>query len=176
MAKRIAQHTGLTPTSTNDTANLVDSTYPMALQGGGSTQRFAIVEAATFGLAGSSGPADMMLAFDSQVATGSLTKDAGGASGTANLSDTVTDGSAGALSTAVSVFNKAATNKPQRDVAKHGPLLALNAFGGICRLNWPQDQQMVGVGNTASFGEISLSAFPGVTPGLLAAHIIFEPF
>src|SRR5438552_17709978 len=120
MAKRIATHTGLTPTATNDTADLVDSTYPLAIQGGSATQRFAIVEAYIGGLAGSSAPSNMLLSFDSQVATGSLTKDAS-VSG-ADLTDTPLDGSAGALATAVSVFNKAATLKPRRDTARHGPM------------------------------------------------------
>jgi hypothetical protein len=31
------------------------------------------------------------------------------------------------------------------------------------------------LGNTASFGEVSLSAFTGGTAGAMAAHIIIEP-
>jgi hypothetical protein len=169
MAKRIAAYTTLTPTATADTTNLVDSTYPMALQGGSSVQRWNIVEVYLGGQAGASTPTFMLLSFDSQVATGSLTSDTG-------LTDTANDGSAVVLATTVKIFNKAATSKPQRDVAKHLANLSFNAFGGIVRLNWPQDQQFSGVGNTASFGEMSLSAFTGGTAGLLGAHIIYEPF
>jgi len=174
MAKRYATHTGLTPTATNDTTNLVDSTYPLAIQGGNTTQRFWIVEAEISGQATTGAVTPMFLAFDSQVATGSLTKDA--STSGANLTDTPADGSTTALATAVSVFNKAATNKPQRDTAKILADMSINAFGGIKRLNWPLDQQICGVGNAASFGEISLSARGGGAPGLIAAHVIFEPY
>lgn len=169
MAKRIASYTTLTPTATADTTNLVDSTYQTAIQGGNSTQRWNIVEVYLGGQAGASSPSIMLLSFDSQVATGSLTADTA-------LTDTVSDGSTTALGTTIKVFNKAATNKPQRDVAKHLANLSFNAFGGIVRLNWPLDQQFVGVGNTASFGEMSLSAFTGGTTGLMGSHIIYEPF
>ena len=84
--------------------------------------------------------------------------------------------SAVALATTVKVFNKAATNKPQRDVAKHLANLSFNAFGGVVRLNWPLDQQFSGVGNTASVGEMSLSAYTGGTTGLMGCHVIYEPF
>jgi hypothetical protein len=174
MARRIAVHSGLTPTATNDTTNLVDSSYPLALQGGSGTQRFAIDECCVTGEASSGAVTPMLLAFDSQVGSGSLTKDA--STSGANLTDGVQDGNAGGLSTAVSVFNKAATNKPQRDTAKFGANMNINAFGGIAKFNWPENQRMVGVGNTASFGEISLSCRGGGSPGLIGAHVIYEPF
>lgn len=169
MGKRIASYTTLTPTATADTTNLVDSTYPLAIQGGSSTQRWNIVEVYLGGQAGASTPTFMLLSFDSQVATGSLTSDTA-------LTDSTVDGSAVALATTVKVFNKAATNKPQRDVARHLANLSFNAFGGIVRLNWPQDQQFCGVGNAASVGEMSLSAFTGGTAGLMGSHVIYEPF
>ena len=169
MGKRIASYTTLTPTATADTTNLVDSTYPVAFQGGNATQRWNIVEVYLGGQAGASTPSIMLLSFDSQVGTGSLTADAA-------LTDVVNDGSAGLLATVVKVFNKAATNKPQRDVARHLANLSFNAFGGVVRLNWPLDQQFVAVGNAASFGEMSLSAFTGGTTGLQGTHVIYEPF
>jgi len=147
----------------------VDSTYPLAYQGANATQRWNIVEVYLGGQAGASTPSIMLLSFDSQVATGSLTSDAA-------QTDTVSDGSAGTLTNALKVFNKAATNKPQRDVARHLANLSFNAFGGVVRLNWPLDQQFVGVGNAASFGEMSLSAFTGGTTGLQGTHVIYEPF
>jgi hypothetical protein len=168
MGKRIASMTTITPTATADTTNLAAGTFPFALQGGSSTQRFNIVEVYLGGQAGSSTPSIMLLSFDSTVGATSLSKATG-------LNDTVSDGSAGALSTAVTVFNNSGT-LPQRDTAKHLANLSFNAFGGVVRLNWPLDQQFVGVGNTASFGEISLSAFTGGTTGLMGCHLIFEPF
>jgi len=169
VGKRIASYTTLTPTATADTTNLVDSTYQVGFQGANATQRWNIVEVYLGGQAGASSPSIMLLSFDSQVATGSLTADAA-------LNDTVSDGSAGTLTNALKVFNKAATNKPQRDVARHLANLSFNAFGGVVRLNWPLDQQFSGVGNAASFGEMTLSAFTGGTTGLMGSHVIYEPF
>lgn len=174
MAKRYATHTGLTPTATNDTTNLVDGTYPIAIQGGNTTQRANIVECNVSGQASTGAVTPMFLAFDSQVGTGSLTKDA--STSAANLTDTVADGATTALGTTFTVFNHAATNKPQRDTAKILADMSINAFGGLKRLNWPLDQQIVIVGNAASFGEVSLSARPGGSTGLISAHIIFEPY
>lgn len=174
MAKRIATHSGLTPTATADSTNLADSTYPIAIQGGNTTQRADVCECTVSGQASTGAVTPMFLAFDSQVGTGSLTKDA--STSTANLTDVQADGSTTALGTTFTVFNKAATNKPQRDTGKLGFDMTINAFGGKARLNWPLDQQMVIVGNTASFGEVSLSARGGGSPGLISAHILFEPY
>lgn len=169
MGKRIVSHATITPTATADTTNLVDSTYPFCMQGGAAGQRWNIVEVYLGGQAGASSPTFMMLAFDTQVATGALTADT-------TMTDSVVDGSAVALATTVKTFNKAATNKPQRAVTQHLANLSFNAFGGIVRLNWPLDQQFVGVGATQPTGEISLSAFTGGTTGLLGCHVIYEPF
>lgn len=169
MGKRTVSHVTITPTATADTTNLVDSTYPFAIQGGSTTQRWNVVEYYAGGQAGASSPTFMLLSFDSQVATGSLTADT-------TMNDTANDGAAVALATTVKTFNKAATNKPQRDVAKHLANLSYNAFGGIVRLNWPLDQQFCGVGNAASFGEMSFSAFTGGTTGLSGFHCVYEPF
>ncbi len=174
MGKRIASDVTRTPTATADATNLVDAAtaagYPVAFQGGSATQRYSIVEVYLGGQAGASSPSIMLLSFDSQAATGSLTKDT-------NLTDSISDANAVALSTAVAVFNKAATNKPQRSATQHLANLSFNAFGGIVRLNWPQDQQFVGVGaTTANASEISLSAFTGGTTGLMGCHVIYEPF
>lgn len=175
MAKRYASHSGITTwTATNDTTNLVDSTYPLAIQGGGSTQRWNVCEVYLGGQATTSAVTNVCLAFDSTVGTGALTKDA--STSGANLTDAVADGNTGTLSTAVTVFNKAATNKPQRDTAKTLAMLSFNAFGGVVRVNYPLDQQIVGVGNTASFGEMSLSIRAGGSAGACSAHLLYEPF
>ena len=53
---------------------------------------------------------------------------------------------------------------------------SLNAFGGVYfwRANkW--DECPVILGNTASNGEMSLSAFTGGTPGAIGVHAIYEP-
>lgn len=167
MAKRIASHKTITPTATADTTNLVDSTYPFAILGGTATQRNVISEVQIGGQAGASSPTIMVLARDSQVATGSLTKDT-------SLNDTAMDGSTAALAAPPTIFNKAATNKPQRDVAASLLNLSLNAFGGIVRWVAYPGEEIVMIGASASVGETSLSAFTGGTAGLLGAHMVFE--
>ncbi len=173
MAKRVATYETITPTATADTTDLVDSTYPMALVGSSSTQRCAIGEVWLAGQATSSAPTFMILGLDSQLATGSLTKDTA-------LNDVSVDSSAlvptvsGAATARVVVFNKAATLKPRRDVAGHLAPLSFNAFGGNLRLQWWDDPFYL-LGNAASFGEISLSAFTGGTAGALSCYLKYEP-
>ena len=70
----------------------------------------------------------------------------------------------------------ASTVKPQRSATLHLLPLAYNAFGGIVRWVAAPGEEIGVLGNTASFGEVSLSAFTGGTPGLMSAHMIFEPF
>lgn len=167
MAKRSATHKTITPTATADTTNLVDSTYPFAILGGSSTQKTTIYEVMLEGQAGASSPTFMVLARDSQIATGSLTKDT-------TLNDAPFDAATAALAAPPTVFNKAATNKPQRDSANSLINLTINAFGGIIRWVPAPGCEPTLVGNTASLGEMSLSAFTGGTAGLLAAQMVFE--
>jgi hypothetical protein len=170
MAKRTVSHRSLTPTATADTTNLVDSTYPFAIQGASPTQKTKVSEIMLTGQAGASSPTLMVLGRDSQIATGSLTADA-------TLNDAANDPATAALAAPVVAFNKAATNKPQRSVTL-GCLanLSFNAFGGLLRWVAPPDGEILMVGNTASLGELSLSAFTGGTAGLLGAHMVYETY
>jgi hypothetical protein len=169
MAFWTASHKTITPTATADATNLVDSTYPFALQGGSATQKVNVSEIYLGGQAGASSPTFMCLGRDSQVATGSLTADA-------NLMAQAQDPATAALALPVAVFNKAATNKPQRSTTLGGLLnLSFNAFGGIVRWVCQPRGEIVLLGNVASFGELSLSAFTGGTAGLLGAHVVYEP-
>lgn len=172
MAKRVAAHTGVTLTATNDSTNLVDSTYPIAIQGI-ATQMTYIYEVYMGGQSTSSAPTMTCLAFDSQVASGSLTKDA--STSAANLTDTGMSGLTTALvsGSVPTVFNKAATNKPQRDTAKILLPLTFNAFGGVVRWLAAPGEEVVMFGASASFGEVSLSARAGGA-GIVSAHIVFE--
>lgn len=167
MAKRSVSHVTLTPTATADTTDLVDSTYPFCLQGASSTQSTNIIEAMISGQAGASSPTFMLLSRDSQLATGALTADA-------TMNDAALSGPTAALAAPVKTFNKAATLKPRRDVAAHLLNLSLNAFGGIVRWVAAPGEEISMVGNTASLGETSLSAFTGGTAGLLGAHLVYE--
>jgi hypothetical protein len=168
MANRSASHRSLTPTATADTTDLVDSTYPLALQGASSTQETKVKEVYIGGQASAGAVTLMVLGRDSQIATGSLTADT-------TLNDAPLSGPTAALAAPVVVFNKAATNKPRRSVTL-GSLLccSLNAFGGSFLWRAPTGGEITMVGNTASLGELSLSAFTGGSTGLLGCHVIYE--
>lgn len=165
MAKRIVSVTTMTPTATADTANLVDATYPFLLQGGTATQRCNVNEIYLGGQAGSSAPTFMILSRDSLVA---ITNSNG-----SGQTDAAADASTAALAAAALTGNTN-TTKPQRSSTLHLLNLSFNAFGGIVRYNAAPGQEVSIIGNTASLGEVSVSAFSGGTPGLLGAHLIYE--
>jgi hypothetical protein len=165
MAKRSLSITTITPTATADTTNLVDATYVGVIQGGSASQRVNILEVQLSGQASASAPTNMLLSRDSTVAaTVSL--------GT-GLTDAALDASTAALA-APTVVGNTATTKPQRSATLHLLNLSFNAFGGIVRWLAAPGEEISIVGNTASLGEVSLSAFTGGTPGALGAHIVYE--
>lgn len=167
MAKRSVSITTITPTATADTTNLVDATYPFLCQGGSSTQRINYIEVYMGGQAGSSTPTLMVLARDSTVcATNSL--------GTGQK-DAALDASTAALSAAPLTGNTN-TTKPQRSSTLGLLNLSFNCFGGIVRWVAAPGEEPNTIGNTASLGEVSLSAFTGGTAGALGAHMVYEPF
>jgi hypothetical protein len=170
MARRIVSVTTITPTATADAANLVDATYPFLLQGGSSTQEINIHEVSISGqAASSSSPTFMILSRDSTVATGTNTNGTG-------QTDAAKDPATAALGAPALTGNSNATTKPQRSSTLHQLNCSLNAFGGVYfwRAN-KIDECMTTLGNTASLGEMSLSAFTGGTPGAIGAHMIYEP-
>lgn len=166
MAKRIQSLTTLTPTATADTTNLVDATYHGVIQGGSGTQRINIIEVYQGGQAGASSPTIMLLSRDSTVAVT--------VSNGAGLMDAALDAATAALA-AAPVTGNTTTTKPQRSSTLHLLNLSFNAFGGIVRWVAAPGEEPSLVGNTASLGEISLSAFTGGTPGLMGSHIVYEP-
>jgi len=165
MARYSVSWTSITPTATADTTNLVDSTYCTVLQGGNSTMRLNINEVFIGGEAAStSSPCLMVLARDSTVAatvTAGTTRNA------------LLDGSSTAPGT-TAVTGHIATTKPQRSSTLHLLKLSFNAYGGIVRWQSRHGEEISTVGNTASLGEVSLSAFTGGTPGATSGHIIYE--
>lgn len=170
MARRIVAVTTQTPTATADTTNLVDATYPFLLQGGSSTQEVRVHEISISGqAASSSSPTFMLLSRDSTVASGTNTNGAG-------QTDAPLDPSTAALAAPAVVGNSNATTKPQRSSTLHLMNCSLNAFGGVYfwRANKVDECPSV-LGNTASLGEMSLSAFTGGTAGAIGAHMIYEP-
>ncbi len=166
MAKRSFSVATWTPTAVADTAAFTDNGY-MALQGGSSTQATDIVEVFIGGQAGASAPSIMQFGRDSTVGV-TLTALAAG------QSDAALDPATAALAAPLVPFT-ASTSKPQRS-ATLGRLLNLsfNAFGGILRWVPAPGEEIRMLGNTASLGELSLSAYTGGTPGLMGAHIIYE--
>jgi hypothetical protein len=168
MARRILSIPTITPTATADGTNLANATYPFVLQGGTSTQQLKVHEISISGqAASSSSPTFMLLGRDSTVGV-TLTNGSG-------LLDAAMDTSTAALA-APPVEGNTATTLPQRSSTLHLMNCSLNAFGGVYfwRANkW--DECVDIVGNTASLGEVSLSAFTGGTPGALGVHCIYEP-
>lgn len=167
MSQRVVSHRSITPTATADTTNLVDSTYPFAIQGGSTTQQNRISEIFLGGQAAASAPTLMVAGRDSTIAV-TTTADA-------TLNDAATDPAMAALAAPALTFNKA-TTKPQRSVTLGCLInLSFNAFGGIVRWVAPDERsKIVLLGNTASLGEISVSAFSGGTPGLLGGAMTYE--
>jgi hypothetical protein len=165
MARYSLSWTSITPTATADTTNLVDSTYCALLQGGSSTMRLNINEVYIGGEASaSSSPSIMVLARDSTV----------GATVTAGTTrNAALDGSTVAPGT-LATFGHIATTKPQRSSTLHLLHLSFNAYGGIARWQARYGEEISVVGNTASLGEVSLSAFTGGTTGATSGHILYE--
>ena len=165
MAKRIVSVTTITPTATADTTNLVDATYPFMLQGGSATQRNHVREIYMGGQAGASTPTLMILARDSTVAATN--------SNGAGQTDAALDAATAALA-APALTGNTNTTKPQRSSTLHLFNWSFNAFGGIVRWVPAPGDEVTVVGNTASLGEVSLSAFTGGTPGALGVHMVYE--
>lgn len=167
MAKRSASVDSFTPTATADTTNLADNTYFGLIQGGSATQRINILEVELGGQAGASAPSIMVLGRDSTVGATVI-------AGT-GFRDAALDAATAALA-AAPVTGRSATTDPQRSsTLGHLLNLSFNAFGGIIRWLAAPGEEISIVGNTASLGEVSLSAFTGGTPGLMGGHIIYEP-
>lgn len=166
MAKRSFKSATWTPTAVADTANFTDNGY-MGLMGGSTTQKLNVIEVYMGGQAGASSPSIMILSRDStvQITPTALTT---------GQSDAPLDPSTAALA-AVPISFTASTTKPQRSATLGLLNLSFNAFGGIVRWVAAPGEEIGVLGNTASLGEISLSAYTGGTPGLMGAHIVYEP-
>jgi hypothetical protein len=155
-----------TPTAVADTTNMTAAGF-VALQGGSSTQRSNILEVYMGGQATSSAPTIMVLARDSTVFSGA----------TSNAVKVVAlDPATAALAAPPLGQDVGSSTLPQRSSTLHLLNLSFNAFGGIVRWVAAPGEEIGILGNTASLGEVSLSAYTGGTPGLMGSHIIFEPF
>jgi hypothetical protein len=162
MAKWAATVPTWTPTAVADTTAMTDAGH-QTLQGGSTTQRILLQEVYMGGQAAASAPCIMMVGRTSTV----------GATLTAARLAAI-DPATAALA-APPVHYQTSTTKPQRSSTLGGLLnLSFNAFGGVVRWLAAPGEELILLGNTASFGELSLNAFTGGTPGLMGSHLIFE--
>lgn len=167
MALRTFKSATWTPVAVADATNYTDNGY-MGLMGGSTTQRIDVTEIYMGGQAGASSPSIMIFSRDSTVQATPTAL-------TTGQSDAANDPSTAALA-APAVSFTASTTKPQRSATLGLLNLSFNAFGGIVRWVAPPRGQLTLLGNTASLGEASLSAYTGGTPGLLGAHVVYEPY
>ena len=169
MAKRAFHNTSWTPTATADTVSLVNATY-MALKGGSATQLINVLEILINGQAATSAPT--FLQFARHTTIGATTTALA-----ANASDGPMHPSTAALAAPPVSFISCTTGPQRSAVTTDAKLeIGLNAFGGIMKWNpYTPDMAFSILGNTASLGESSLSAFTGGTVGPISAHIIYEP-
>lgn len=166
MSKFSYSFTTFTPTATADAATALANGSYMAVQGGNATQRLTFIEVYLGGQAGASSPTFMLLSRDSTVGVTM--------SSTSGAMQAALDGTQSVLSVVPIGYTIAGTN-PQRSTTLHLLNLSYNAFGGIVRWVAAPGEEPSTIGNTASLGEVSLSAFTGGTAGLTGAHIVYEP-
>ncbi len=165
MAKFSYSFTTFTPTATADAATVLANGTYMNVQGGNATQRLTFLEVYLGGQAGASSPTFMLLSRDSTVGVTM--------SSTSGAMQAALDGTHSVLSVVPIGYTIAGTN-PQRSTTLHLLNLSYNAFGGIVRWVAAPGEEPSTIGNTASLGEVSLSAFTGGTAGLTGAHIVYE--
>jgi len=135
------------------------------LQGGSATQRNVVSEIYIGGEASAtSSPCLAVLGRDSTVATATVS---GGRVA-------LLDGSATAPATTAATGTTTSGTQGQRSSTLHLLHLSFNAYGGIVRWVAAPGSEIAVVGNTASLGEVSLSAFTGSTTAANSGHIVFE--
>lgn len=162
MAKFSYSNPTFTTEAVADATNQTSAKY-MALLGGSSTQRNAVIEIYLGGQATSSAPQYIVVARDSTIG--------------ATLSGGRTaalDGANTGVTSAPTGFSTAST-APQRSATLHLLNLTFNAFGGIVRWVAAPGSEIFTVGNSTTTGEISVSGYTGTTAGLVGGHIIYEP-
>ena len=165
MARWSSQIPTWTPAAIANTTNLTNTNYH-GFQGGTSTQRVNILEVYMGGQAGASSPTIMALARNSG---------AGGTPTAGNATFAAFDASTAALGTNP-VSYQLTTTPPQRSSTLWLLNLSFNAFGGIVRWVAAPGEEIGILGNAATGGDVSLSAFTGGTPGLMGSHMVVEPF
>jgi hypothetical protein len=156
-----------TPVAVADTVNFTDLGY-FGLIGGTTTQVLKISEVYEGGQASVTSPMIMLFSRDSTI---EATPTAFTAAGQSMNS---LDPASAALVNPMVAF-QASSTKPQRAATLGLLNLSFNAWGGVVCWKSAQGEELLTLGNTASFGEVSLSAYTGGTMGLMGHHVIFEP-
>ena len=166
MSKRVFSNPSWTPVAVADTVTMT-ANGACFIQGGSSTQRTRLHEICMTGMATVSSPMLMVVGRDSTVAATSITL------GTNGKDQWQTASSAALAAPVLPGFS--ATTMPQRSSTLGGlKMVGFNAFGGIFKWQTKDDDVIDLIGNTASLGEISLSAFTGGTMGLIQSEMIYE--
>lgn len=168
MARWNTVNVSLTPVAVADTTAFTDSGYT-ALQGGSTTQRINILECMLTGQGTASSAGIILLARDSTVAITAIT------AGTNGRAVAALDPASAALG-APPLTVGASTTKPQRSSTLVLANLSFNQFGGIVRWVAAPGEELGLLGNTASFGEASISAYTGSGVQPFGTTIVFEPF
>ena len=167
MAKIAVSFATIATIATGDTTNLANGSYPTVVQGGSGTQRINVIEVMLGGQSAStSQPQIILLSRDSTIAV------TVGATTTTTASN---DASTAALA-APPVIGNTFTTLPQRSSTLHLLNFSFNAYGGAARWLEKDGEEVSLIGNTASLGEVSLSAFTGTTAGSIGGHVVIEPF
>lgn len=162
MARYSMNWRGTTAVAVADTTNFTDAGYPGFIQGGNGTQRLSVYEISISGEESStSNPTTFVVARDSTVA----------ATGISGNKLAALDGSATAPGT-LPVYGNTSTTKPQRSSTLQLLNPSLNCYGGIYRWVAAPGSEIAIVGNTASLGELSISAAVGT--GKSSGHVLLE--
>jgi hypothetical protein len=169
MARWNSVNTSWTTIAVADAANFT-SNANHALQGASSTQRMNILEVFIGGQSTASAACWIPLARDSTFGAGTVT------AGTNGKAPVALDPATAALTNPPITYCAVTTTPGQRSATLYFLNLSLNAFGGIVRWVAAPGEELGMLGNTASFGETSLTTFTGSAVGLLGTHFVFEVF
>jgi hypothetical protein len=170
MAKFVATYETFTPTTVSNATNFTDNGY-FAMQGGTSTQRFDVYEIYLVGQSTVAGKMNSIVWTRDSTVGATLTA----------LSSVQSQGPldpASVSPTSAPVAFSASTTKPQRSVSAAKLVLGFNPFGGVARWWVPAGSgaEFKLLGNTASFGEASISCTTIGAPAAMMATIQYEIF
>lgn len=157
-----------TGAGTADNASLTTLQY-MALLGGTATQLNHVEEVYLAGQAALTSPVIMLMGRSSTVSATPTALSTPNSNGLTHPS--------GGVITAPAVGSIDATTKPIRSnsVTLAKKTYTFNALAGVVRCNYSNTQDRFGIlGNTASLGELTISAFTGSTSSVLSGEIVYE--